>query len=738
MIRRRLLLGVTALVCATVAAPGTAFTATVAHPMGAARVDFGAAPGEANHMTVTSSAGQLVITDRGPPSLQQIGDCTEMFGGDPQVVACPAAGVTELQLSGGDMDDELVNATALAAQVYGEGGHDILKGGSADDRLDGGPGPDELGGGSGNDRLYGATFQDPGAGADVDRLAGGSGDDWLFGSGGADQVDGGPGADQLEGAGGGDTLQGGEGPDGLIGGDGDDIEDGGPGDDAIGTEVTLGVVERSQGIGNDALLGGTGNDTLVPGPGPPMADADTISGGDGFDAVSYAARMTPVDVRKDGAADDGGLGERDDVGLDVERVSGGLASDTLHGGPGADVLEGGPGDDHVAGLDGDDSLLGDAGPGAGTDTLSGGPGADVVQGEGGGDALDGDAGEDAVQGGEGADTLRGGPGPDRVLGGSERDVVAYDTEPDVTVSLESRTGRTGLPGDRDRIDEVEDVDGGDQRDTLTGTNGANTLASGKGEDYVDGRRGKDQLDGGPSADVVAARDGARDDPVSCGAGKDLAIVDSRDPVVRRGPRRCEQVDRPNRNDPRPGWVYVHPRRCPSSEEGVGLALPAMHREVPLRYAILLASGFRGRRAPTLDVADCPARLTASPGKGPDASADLSGAAATIRQIPGRRVTTMLTVERPACAQSAGQAGEAARAPRRLRAKSRHRRARLKVAGRYSIGASFGTTWTTVEECSRTTTIVRRGRVKVYDRVKRRTVMVRAGHRYVARRKGSSR
>jgi Ca2+-binding RTX toxin-like protein len=657
-----------------------------------------------------------------------------MVEADQRTVSCPAAGVSELDFSAGDLDDEMLNATSVGTEMFGEDGDDILRGGTADDRLDGGPGRDELHGGAGNDRLYGATLQDPGAGADVDGLDGGPGDDRLFGSGGADLADGGPGADQLEGAGGGDTLLGGDGPDGLIGGDGDDTEDGGAGDDAIGTEVTLGVNESSQELGDDALLGGPGNDTIVPGPGPPMADADTIRGGDGFDAVSYTARMMPVDVRKDGAADDGGLGERDDVGLDVERVGGGLASDTLRGGPGADVLDGGPGDDNLAGLGGDDTLLGDDGPAAGTDTLSGGPGADLIQGEGGGDTLAGDAGDDTVRGAEGADTLSAGPGRDRLIGGSQRDVVAYSTQQDVTVRLDAGTGRTDLAGDRDRIDEIEDVRGGGQRDTLTGTSGANTLDSGSGEDYVDGQRGRDQLDGGASADVVAARDGARDAPVSCGAGKDLAIVDSRDPVVKRGPRRCEQVDRPDRTNPRPGWVYVEPRRCPSSEEGVGLALPAMHREVPLRYAILLASGFRGRRAPTLDVAACAARLTASSGKGADASADVSGAAATIRQIPGRKVTTMLTVKRPACAKSAGRSAEAARGSRRLRARSRHRRARLKVAGKYSIGASYGTTWTTVEACSRTTTVVQKGRVRVYDRVKRRSVTVSAGHRYVARRK----
>jgi len=83
--------------------------------------------------------------------------------------------------------------------------------------------------------------------------------------------------------------------------------------------------------------------------------------------------MTPVAVSKDGAPDDGGVGERDDVALDVERIAGGLASDTLRGGPGTDVLEGGPGDDTLDALGGDDTLLGDAGAGAGSDKLSGGP-----------------------------------------------------------------------------------------------------------------------------------------------------------------------------------------------------------------------------------------------------------------------------------------------------------------------------------------------------------------------------
>jgi Ca2+-binding RTX toxin-like protein len=725
----RMPLAVVTVGCATVMTSGAALAATVVHPPGAARVDVVADLGETNVLTVTiNGTGELLLTDRSASSMGVSGDCTAMFGGDPAVVACPTAGVTSLELSGGDMDDELTNTTSLPVQAFGEDGHDTLRGGSADDRLDGGPGPDDLNGGSGNDRLYGATLQSPGAGTDADVLAGGPGDDRLFGSGGADQVDGGPGADQLEGAGGADIMQGGDGRDGLVGGDGDDTEDGGTGDDAVGTDVTLGVVETSQELGNDALRGGPGNDTLIPGPGPPLTDADTISGGDGFDRVNYGSRMTPVDVSKDGAADDGGLTERDNVALDVERVTGGLASDTLVGGPDADTLEGGAGDDTVDGLAGDDTLLGDAGTSEGTDIVRGGPGADNVQGEGGGDSVSGDAGNDTVQGGAGTDTLSGGPDADQIVGGPARDVVAYSNEPNVRVSLDTGSGATSQPDDNDRLSEVEDVRGGDQRDTLTGSNEANALVGRAGEDYVDGLRGVDQLEGGRSADVVVARDRARDEPVSCGPGRDLAIVDRRDRVVTRGSRRCERVDDGSRTKPRPGRVYVHPQRCGAN--GVELGLPAMHRLVPLRYSILLPSGYRGRPAPTLDASLCRVRVTATPGQRRSTSADVSGGAVTVAQSSGRRVATTLKVKPPRCAGRARTSAAAAARPR-LRVKTRRRPGRWRVMGRFSIGASVGTDWTTVESCSGTTTIVRRGRVRVFDRVKHRTVTVRAGDRYVA-------
>jgi hypothetical protein len=96
----------------------------------------------------------------------------------------------------------------------------------------------------------------------------------------------------------------------------------------------------------------------------------------------------------------------------------------------------------------------------------------------------------------------------------------------------------------------------------------------------------------------------------------------------------------------------------------------------------------------------------------------------------------LTVNRPACVAVAN-ARTARRARSRARVKTRGRRhGRWRVEGKYSIGASEGTDWTTFEACSSTTTVVRRGRVRVRDRVRRRTVIVRAGQSYTARRRGT--
>ena len=286
-------------------------------------------------------------------------------------------------------------------------------------------------------------------------------------------------------------------------------------------------------------------------------------------------------------------------------------------------------------------------------------------------------------------------------------------------------------GDDDRVTGVENVLDGSEPGTLTGTAADNALTGGGGDDYVDGGVGADRLDGGDGPDVVAARDGMVDTAVSCGPGVDLAIVDPGDPVVRTGPDACEGVD-DGRLAPRRGRVSVRPRRCAAGGDAQ-LTLPAMSRSVPLRYVLGLTTGTGSRPAPVLAPAACALQVDAVPASGARAvSAELTGDAVTVRQTSGRQITTALTVRRPTCA--AGLAASAAGSKaRRVRLHSKRGRGHWQVLGLFSTGAAEGTDWTTVESCSRTTTIVRSGRVRVFDRARRRSIVVRAGGSYVARR-----
>jgi hypothetical protein len=60
------------------------------------------------------------------------------------------------------------------------------------------------------------------------------------------------------------------------------------------------------------------------------------------------------------------------------------------------------------------------------------------------------------------------------------------------------------------------------------------------------------------------------------------------------------------------------------------------------------------------------------------------------------------------------------------------RKRVSVRGKHSDGAADGTSWLTVERCDGTLTRVDSGVVRVRDFGLHKTVLVRAGHRYLAR------
>jgi Ca2+-binding RTX toxin-like protein len=319
-------------------------------------------------------------------------------------VTCASQVVTRLRVFGGRGDDAISMATAQGARLRSVTAH----GGGGDDTIDlsGVSVPTYITGGAGNDKL-----------------TGGSGDDVLSGGSGADVLRGGPGYDvadysrrtapisvSLDGAADDGTIRPAEGDD--VGADIEEVR-GGAGADKLSAGPN-GTTLVGNG-GDDVLIGGPGDDTLVGGLG-----ADTMSGGAGTDTVDYSARTMDVAVTLDGAANDGAVGEGDNVAADVENVIGGLGSDLLVGGPGPNDLDGGPGDD-------------------------------VIDGDGGRDVLHGGDGDDTIRARDGQrDDVSCGPGQDAALvdqlDSVDADCETADTTGDTVV--DSRFEGVGLPAGR--------------------------------------------------------------------------------------------------------------------------------------------------------------------------------------------------------------------------------------------------------------------------------------------------
>jgi hypothetical protein len=89
-----------------------------------------------------------------------------------------------------------------------------------------------------------------------------------------------------------------------------------------------------------------------------------------------------------------------------------------------------------------------------------------------------------------------------------------------------------------------------------------------------------------------------------------------------------------------------------------------------------------------------------------------------------------------CKKAAGDGGPVAQAALSRRVlqtlRARDNRGRFSSRGRFSAATVRGTQWDTSDRCDGTLTVVHRGAVSVRDFVRRRSVIVRAGHRYLAR------
>ena len=251
---------------------------------------------------------------------------------------------------GGNGGDQIFGG-AGADKIAGGGGADAIQAGGGDDKILSGNANDTVGMGKGND------FASGGDGNDA--LSGGKGLDVLLGRAGIDRLNGEQGNDLVSGGAGNDIVSGEAGSDELFGGRDDDQLSGGAGNDTLHGGTGNDVLDGGTGL--DRLHGGAGDDQLLPGQG----EADRLSGGLGFDTVSYAAFTVGVTVNlADGTTGGGAAGQ---TFKSIEALVGsGLVDNltpadggTAFGGSGNDVLSS-AGGALLRGDEGLDTLNGDA------------------------------------------------------------------------------------------------------------------------------------------------------------------------------------------------------------------------------------------------------------------------------------------------------------------------------------------------------------------------------------------
>ena len=556
--------------------------------------------------------------------------------------------------------------------------------------------------GDGDDRLQTSApssvpvFADAGPDSDHAFLAagdsevhGGEGDDLLqtnVASGGErpgleppanDVIDGGPGSDRAHPGTGNDRVQGGPGADYVAGGRGADEVDGGDDNDNVENEA-----------GDDVLKGGPGRDRLTSFTVVGGGGNDVVDGGDGDDEISELPTEGNSVLRG---------GEGDD-NIRLTPVTPGMPEQppnshyTMEGGPGQDQLLGGEKTDTIEGGAGNDALSGLAGD----DTADGGEGSDVVDGDGRSVGQPGAMGNDTVRGGGDDDEVYGGGGADTVAGDGGDDTLAADDGDDV-------------------------VEGGAGDDNATGGAGADAMDGGAGEDFVSGNQGPDTQAGGTGADVLHMRDSERNVAI-CGAGVDFVIGSRR--TVAEG---CDRVDRGGRTSRAVlgrSVVATPPRRA------ARIRLPEMRRFVPVADRVEVPVGT------ALDPSQGFVTVVSKRDARRDQSVEVSRGSFVVTQRRTTRPVTELAMSGgdfsvcPRDLRSRRARAAAGRVIRRLRGRGR---GRFRMRGRGSSASVRGTDVIMEDRCDGTLTTVVSGTVLVRDFRAGKTVRLRRGQSYFARR-----
>jgi hypothetical protein len=316
----------------------------------------------------------------------------------------------------------------------------------------------------------------------------------------------------------------------------------------------------------------------------------------------------------------------------------------------------------------------------------------------------------AVYGGDGDDTIRG--SGERFLGGEGEDLLIGGPLNEDLYGEGGPPNSAAAPGDDD---------------VLRGGGGNDKLRGGLGDDVLNGGPGDDVLAGDAASDVSPTDPDPLDADVLRG-GRGLDVVTYGEGGV--GPIVPLRVSFDGRtNDGRR-------RERDNFSRSVERAYSVRAARIALFHGELLVGRFRlkargGLVAPGLRVYRLGRRGTTGADKGL-----FTGTPFDIRERRGRGVPTEIRLPKGDLGRCRGAAG--ARSARRRRSRREIRRlreearGRFHTSGRHSAATVRGTTFTIIERCDGTLTKVTHGVVTVRDYRRKKTIVLTAGERYLAR------
>jgi hypothetical protein len=482
------------------------------------------------------------------------------------------------------------------------------------------------------------------------------------------------------------------GDDVIQGSDGPDVIEGYAGDDLFCTLA-----------GDDRVEGGDGNDTFIGGPGK-----DGFSGAAGIDTASYADRG-PTEPVTASLAGGGGVGEADYF-TEVENLTGGAGADDLTGDAGANVLTGNSGEDKLTGAGGDDTLNG----AAGADTLVGGPGSDRFVGSDDNDVLDArDGAADA--------SFDCGGGIDQLLADTPADDATPRSgceEATPVVGSEADSDADGLPDSRDNCphnanpDQADaDRDGiGDACESVSGDADHDGILDAADNCPVVANPGQADADADKIGDACESLPSGAVPPV---AGVNAIVTVLEGEVFIRLPRAAAAravVSRAG-TELEPGFIPLKGR----ASVPVGSEVDTRRGRISVRSAADYRSASNQRHQSQL-------------GTFAAGIFQIKQDRARRRRAAPRRPTTDI---RLVTAVGAAAGCRAAGAKGVVRSLSAVLKGRFRTISPASIVTVSDATLSTKDRCDGTITQVGRGKVKVFDRRRARTVTVRAGQAYFA-------